>query len=82
MTATMLRAVARYTAHAMYAYTRRVSKEERERVAQELIKKYPILKSPNKERPYVSSEFRMLYNSLMYWISMHAFMCRIRWLRR
>lgn len=54
VTAKLLRTVARYTAHAMYAYARTVSKEERERVAQELVKKYPVLKSPNKARPYVS----------------------------
>lgn len=65
VTAKLLRAVARYTAHAMYAYARNVSKEERERVAKELVNQYPILKSPNKARPYVSSANKPAYDCVL-----------------
>ena len=50
----VIRDAAKYTAHALYSYSRHVSKDDRERVADELVQKYPQLKSDNKARPYVS----------------------------
>ena len=54
VTVELYREVAKYTAHAMYAYSRVVTKQERERVARELVEKYSKLKSSNAQCPYVS----------------------------
>ena len=51
---TLFKEAAKHTAHAMYGYCRSVSKQERERVAQELVQKYPKLTSSNPSCPYVS----------------------------
>ena len=50
----LFKEAAKHTAHAMYGYCRSVTKEERERVARELVDKYPKLTSNNPSCPYVS----------------------------
>ena len=60
--------VAKYVSHKMFGYSRKVNKKERERVANEMVQKYPVLGTKVSTYTYVHTQ---VHNIQHYFYRVH-----------